>query len=130
MGYSTRTMLEMSAACLLFLAAAASGLWLFQTGSSLADSAYIAGVTQDRTIRQTFTPIAGDGAMSAMEVIHAIAKLEDGDAEIVVDGIRYASPVDLEQWIPAGIPIDARYSVAYERDTEGRMIRCQLRRIP
>jgi len=121
--YATRTMLEMSASCLLFLVAVVSGLWLFQNGATLADTAYLAGMTQDRTIRQTLSPLSVDGRMSGTEVFQAIARLEEGEAEIVVDGVRYASPVNREHWFSDRIQLHGRYSVSHERDTDGRLFR-------
>lgn len=115
-------MLEMSAACLLFLIAAASGLWLFQNGAMLADSAYLVGTKQNRSIQQTLSPLSGDGSVSGAEVFQMIARLEDGDAAIVVNGVRYASPVNREQWFPDSLQLHGRYGISHERDTDGRLL--------
>lgn len=119
-------MLEMSAACLLFLIAAASGVWLFQASAALADSAYVAGTTQNRSIQQTFSPLSGDGSLSGAELFQMIARLEEGDPAIVVNGNRYAAPVNREQWRPDSIQLDGRYSVSHERDTDGRLLNLRV----
>ena len=101
MEHAPRTMLEMSVACLLFLMAATSGLMLFQTGAALNATAYVSGKTLDRNMQMTFSPIAGDGTVSGAEVAQSIARLETGDAEIVVDGVRYVPPIGTRSSPPA-----------------------------
>jgi hypothetical protein len=116
-------MIEMSVSVLLFLTAATSGLFLFQTGAALNATAYVSGATQDRSIRQTLSPLAGDGTLSGAEVVQSIARLESGDAEIVVDGVRYALPIDRDNFIPAGIRLNSQYKATAERDASGRLLR-------
>ncbi|MCY9663728.1 hypothetical protein M5X11_01845 [Paenibacillus alginolyticus] len=123
MEHAPRTMLEMSVACLLFLMAAASGLMLFQTGAALNATAYVSGKSLERNMQMTFSPLAGDGTVSGAEVAQSIARLETGDAEIVVDGVRYVPPLDRDQFIPAGIRLNTRYTVVNERDVSGRLLR-------
>ncbi|OZQ68862.1 hypothetical protein CA600_05425 [Paenibacillus sp. VTT E-133280] len=130
MDYAPRTMLEMSAALLIFLMAAGSGLVLFQTGSSLNSLAYVTGQSQDRNVQQTYLPLSGDGAVSGAEVFQTIARLEDGDAKIVVDGVRFTPSLEREQLTSAGIRLQGRYLPAYERDTSGHLQRLILRSLP
>jgi hypothetical protein len=130
MDYAPRTMLEMSAALLVFLMAAGSGLMLFQNGASLNRLAYVNGQAQDRSLHQTYTPISGDGSVSGAEVLQAIARLDEGDAEIVVDGVRFAPPLEREQLTSAGIRLTGRYRPDYERDASGYLQRLLLRSLP
>ena len=131
MDHAPRTMLEMSTALLVFLMAAGSGLMLFQNGASLNRLAYVNGLDQDRSLHQTYnTPISGDGSVSGAEVLQAIARLDEGDAEMVVDGIRFAPPLEREQLSSAGIRLTGRYRPAYERDASGRLQRLLLRSLP
>ncbi len=123
MEHVPRTMLEMSVACLLFLMAVTSGLMLFQTGAALNATAYVSGKSLDRNMLMTFSPQAGDGTVSGAEVTQSVARLETGDAEIVVDGVRYAPPLERDQFVPAGIHLNARYTVVNERDATGRLLR-------
>ncbi|XID93750.1 hypothetical protein ACF3MZ_04255 [Paenibacillaceae bacterium WGS1546] len=130
MNYAPRTMLEMSAALLVFLMAAGSGLILFQTGASLNSLAYVTGQSQDRNLQQIAVPLSGDGSVSGAEVLQAIARLDDGDAEMVVDGVRFAPPLERERLSSAGIRLKGRYQPAYERDASGHLQRLTLRSLP
>ncbi|MFF3924040.1 hypothetical protein [Paenibacillus lactis] len=123
MEYAPRTMLEMSVACLLFLMAVTSGLLLFQTGAALNATAYVSGKSLDRNIQMTFSPISGDGIASGADVVQSIARLETGEAEIVVDGVRYAPPLDRDQFVPAGIRLNVRYLAVAQRDASGQLLR-------
>lgn len=123
MEHAPRTLLEMSVACLLFLMAVTSGLMLFQTGAALNATAYVSGKSLDRNMLQSFSPLASDGTVSGAEVMQSVARLETGDAEIVVDGTRYVPPLDREQFVHAGIHLNARYMVVNERDSSGRLLR-------
>lgn len=123
MEHAPRTMLEMSVAFLLFLMAVTSGLLLFQTGAALNATAYVSGKSQDRNMQMTFSPLAGDGTVSGAVVLQSIARLETGDAEIVVDGVRYAPPLDRGLFVSAGIHLNARYTAVDQRDTSGRLLR-------
>lgn len=130
MDYAPRTMMEMSVAFLAFLLAAGTGLMLFQNGASLNALAYVSGQAQDRSLHQTASSIVSDGTLSGAEVLHALARLEEGDAEMLVDGVRYAAPLEREQLRATGIHLQAKYMPDYERDTEGRLLRLILRRVP
>jgi hypothetical protein len=130
MDYAPRTMMEMSVAFLAFLMAVGTGLLLFQNGASLNTLAYVSGQAQDRSLHQTANPTVGDGTMSGVEVLHVLARLEEGDAEMLVDGMRYAAPLEREQLRMAGIPLQKKYVPEYERDAEGRLLRLVLRRMP
>lgn len=130
MNYAPRTMMEMSAALLVFLMAAGSGLILFQTGASLNSLAYVTGQSQDRNLQQIAVPLSGDGSVSGAEVLQAIARLNEGDAEMVVDGVRFAPPLEREQLSSAGIRLKRRYQPAYERDVSGHLQRLTLRSLP
>lgn len=123
MEHAPRTMLGMSVACLLFLMAVTSGLLLFQTGAALNSTAYVSGKSLDRNMQQSFSPQAGDGTVTGAEVVQSIARLETGEAEIVVFGVRYVPPLDRDQFVPAGIHLNARYAVVAERDASGRLLR-------
>lgn len=123
MEHAPRTMLEMSVACLLFLMAVTSGLMLFRTGTALNATAYVSGKSLDRNMQRTFSPLTGDGTVSGAEVVQTVARLETGDSEIVVDGVRYVSPLDQDLFVPTGILLNARYSVVTERDASGRLQR-------
>ncbi|MCU6708019.1 hypothetical protein M6D81_04770 [Paenibacillus sp. J5C_2022] len=131
MDYAPRTMMEMSVAFLAFLLAAGTGLLLFQNGASLNSWAYVSGQAQDRSLHQIVSPLlAGDGTMRGTEVLHMLARLEEGDAEMIVDGVRYAAPLEREQLRATGIPLLAKYLPDYERDADGRLLRMMLRRVP
>lgn len=123
MEHAPRTMLEMSVACLLFLMAVTSGLLLFQTGAALNSTAYVSGKSLDRNMQMTFSPISGDGTASGAEVVQSIARLETGEAEIVVDGVRYVPPLDRDQFVPSGIRLNARYLAVAQRDASGQLLR-------
>ncbi|MEK3866900.1 hypothetical protein MHH60_25870 [Paenibacillus sp. FSL H7-0716] len=125
-----RTMLEMSVALLVFLVAAGSGLMLFQNGASLNSLAYVTGQSQDRNVQQSVVPLSGDGTVSGAEVLQAIARLTDGDAEMRVDGIRFAPPLEREQLSSIGIRLMGRYQPIYERDAAGYLQRLTLRSLP
>lgn len=84
---------------------------------------YVSGATQDRSMRQTLSPLASDGSVSGAEVVQSIARLESGDAEIVVDGVHYAPPIDRDGFIPVGIRLNGRYKVTVERDASGGLLR-------
>ncbi|MPY19088.1 hypothetical protein [Paenibacillus glucanolyticus] len=130
MDYAPRTMMEMSVAFLAFLLAAGTGMMLFQNGASLNALAYVSGQVQDRSLHQTANPIASDGTISGAEVLHALARLEEGDAEMLVDGVRYAAPLERERLRVSGIHLQAKYVPQYERDESGRLLRLILRRVP
>lgn len=119
MDHAPRTMLEMSVACFLFLMAVTSGLMLFQTGAALNDTAYLSGKSLDSNMQLTFSPISGDGTISGTEVVQSVARLETGDAEIVVDGVRYVPPLDRDLFVPVGIQLNARYTAFAQRDASG-----------
>lgn len=123
MEHAPRTMLEMSVACLLFLMAVSSGFMLFQTGAALNATAYVSGKLLDRNMQMTFSPIAGDGTVSGAEVAQSIARLETGEAEIVVDGVRYEPSLDRDLFVPVGIRLNARYTAVTQRDASGRLLR-------
>lgn len=122
--------MEMSVAFLAFLLAAGTGLMLFQNGASLNALAYVSGQAQNRSLHQTASPIASDGTFSGAEVLHALARLEEGDAEMLVDGVRYAVPLEREQLRVSGIHLHAKYVPQCERDESGRLLRLMLRRVP
>ncbi|MFC4600317.1 hypothetical protein [Cohnella hongkongensis] len=130
MDYVPRMMMEMSVAFLVFLLAVGTGLLLFQNGALLNTLAYVSGQVQDRSLHQTASPIASDGTISGAEVLHAIARLEEGDAEIIVDGVRYAATLERGQLRVSGIHLQAKYVPQYERDESGRSLRLMLRRVP
>lgn len=130
MDYAPRTMMEMSVAFLAFLLAAGAGLLLFQNGASLNALAYVSGQAQDRSLHQTTSPIASDGTMSGAEVLHALARLAEDDADIFVDGVRYVAPFEWEQLRAAGILPHAKYMPQYQRDESGRLLQLVLRRVP
>lgn len=130
MDHATKKMLEMSVALLAFLMAATSGLMLFQTGSALNALTYLSGRDQDRSLHQTYAPLAGDGTLSGTEVLHMIARLEEGDAEMMVDGVRYATPLNREWLQSANLNLQARYLPSYERDADGRLQRLTVRSLP
>lgn len=130
MDFAPRTMLEMSAALLVFLMAAGSGLVLFQTGSSLNSLAYVTGQSQDRNVQQMNVPLSGDGSVTGAEVLQAIARLEAGDAEMIVDGVRFTPPLKRDQLTPGGIRLQGRYLPAFERDNSGHLERLTLRSLP
>ncbi|WP_246608284.1 hypothetical protein [Paenibacillus agaridevorans] len=129
--YAPRTMMEISVAFLAFLLAAGTGLLLFQNGASLNTLAYISSQAEDRSLHQTVSPLqSGDGTMNGAEVLHMLARLEDGDAEMIVDGVRYAAPIERGQLRATGIPLLAKYLPDYERDADGHLLRLLLRRVP
>lgn len=130
MDYAPRTMLEMSVALLVFLIAAGSGLLLSQNGASLNRLAYVNGLDQDRSLHQTYTPISGDDSVSGAEVLQAIARMDEGDVEMVVDGVLFEPPIDREQLSSAGIRLTGHYRPAYERDASGHLQRLLLRSLP
>lgn len=130
MDYAPRKMMEMSVAFLAFLMAAGTGLLLFENGASLNTLAYVSGQAQNRSLHQSASPIASDGTMSGAEVLHALARLEEGDADMLVDGMRYGAPLEREQLRMAGISLQAKYVPEYERDAEGHLLRLVLRRVP
>lgn len=123
MEHAPKTMLEMSVACLLFLMAVTSGYLLFQTGAALNATAYVSGRSLDRNMQQTFSPLSNDGTVSGAEVLQSVARLETGEAEIVVDGVRYVPPLNRDILVPIGIHLNARYTMAVERDVTGRLQR-------
>lgn len=131
MDYAPRTMMEMSVAFLAFLLAAGTGLLLFQNGTSLNALAYVSGQDQVRSLHQNASPLlAGDGTMSGADVLHALARLEVGDPEMIVEGVRYVAPLEREQLRALGIPLQAKYLLDDERDVDGRLLRVMLRRVP
>ncbi|MBU5672180.1 hypothetical protein [Paenibacillus brevis] len=130
MDYAPRTMMEMSVAFLVFLMAVGTGLLLFQNGASLNALAYVSGHAQDRSLHQSASLVAGEGTMSGTEVLHALARLEEGDAEMIVDGVRYAAPLEREQLRAMSIPLQAKYVPDNERDADGHLLRLLLRRVP
>jgi hypothetical protein len=131
MDYAPRTMMEIGVAFLAFLLAVGTGLLLFQNGASLNTLAYISSQAQDRSLHQTVSPLlAGDGTMSGAEVLHVLARLEEGDAEMIVDGVRYAAPLEREQLRATGIHLLAKYLPDDERDADGHLLRLLLRRVP
>ncbi|MEK3986333.1 hypothetical protein MHB77_23620 [Paenibacillus sp. FSL K6-3166] len=130
MDYAPKQMIEMSVALLIFLMAATSGFILFHTGSSLNSLTYLSGRDQDRSLHQTYSPLAGDGTLSGSEVLHTLARLEEGDAEIIVDGVRYAPSFPRESLQAANVNLQARYVPIYERDTDGRLQRVLVRSLP
>lgn len=130
MDYAPKKMIEMSVALLVFLMAATGGLILFHTGSSLNTLTYLSGRDQDRSLHQTYSPLTGDGTLSGSEVLHTLARLEEGDAEIVVDGVRYAPPVHRESLQAANVNLQTRYVSIYERDIDGLLQRVMVRSSP
>ena len=74
-------------------------------------------------MQMTVSPLSGDGTVSGAEVAQSIARLETGDAEIVVDGVRYVPPLDRDQFVPAGIRLNARYTAVAQRDASGQLVR-------
>jgi len=109
MGFATRSMLEMSVACLLFLLAITSGLGLFTTGTVMAKTAYLVGAELDRSIQQSLSTLAGDGRLSGNEVLHLLVRLEEGTIEIMVDGVRYSAPIKRENGLPSSLGMNVRY---------------------
>ncbi|MCU6711494.1 hypothetical protein M6D81_22615 [Paenibacillus sp. J5C_2022] len=130
MDYAPKQMIEMSVALLIFLMAATSGFILFHTGSSLNALTYLSGGEQDRSLHQTYSPLAGDGTRSGAEVLHTIARLEEGDVEIIVDGVQYAPPLNREWLQAANVNLQARYVPTYERNMDGDLQRLMVRSLP
>ncbi|MFC0213874.1 hypothetical protein ACFFK0_15695 [Paenibacillus chartarius] len=123
MNHSVRTMIDMSFACLVFVAAATAGLLLFQSGAAHLDTAYIAGKAQDRGINPTLSPVAGDGTVSGAEVLQSVGQIGDIGAEIVVDGVRYSPSMEREDIAASAIRLSSRYVPSYERGPDGRLQR-------
>lgn len=123
MGDSTRSMIEVSFATLMFVMALTVGLLLFQTGAALTDTAYVSGRAQDRSVHQTLSPIAGDGSVSGAEVAQSIARMGEEGVSIVVDGVAFAPALERDDFIPTGIRLNGRYEPSYERGPDGALRR-------
>jgi hypothetical protein len=123
MSHSVRTMIDMSFACLVFVLAATVGLLLFQSGSAVLDTTYIAGKAADRSVSPMLSPIAGDGSVSGAEVLQTVAQLGDVGIEIVVDGVRYAPTLEREDIAASAIRLNGRYTPSYERGPDGQLQR-------
>lgn len=130
MDYAPKKMIEMSVALLVFLMAATSGLMLFHTGAALNALTYLSGGEQDRNLHQTYSPLAGDGTLSGAEVLHTIAWLDSNEAEMIVDGVRYASPLHRESLQATNVNLQIRYVPTYERDADGHLQRLIVRSLP
>ncbi len=126
MNTSVRSMIEMSAACLLFLSAITIGLLLFQRGGASLESAFVSGRQQDRSIASTLSPIAGDGMVSGAEVLQTLAQIEQIGVEIVVDSRTYPPTLERDQLNATGLVLAGRYQVKEERDGTGEIIRIRF----
>lgn len=123
MGHSMRTMINMSFACLVFVAAATAGLLLFQSGAALLESTYVSGKAQDRSVVTTLSPTAGDGSVSGAEVLQSMAFIEEIGVEMIVDGRAYPPTTEREQIAGNGIALHGRYSPSHERGLNGELQR-------
>lgn len=123
MNHSVRTMIDMSFACFVFVAAVTIGLLLFQSGAVLLDTAYTAGNALDRSVNPTLSPVAGDGTVSGAEVLQSLASIKETGVEMAVDGTVYPPTMEREQITGSGIRLQGRYLSSYERSADGRLLR-------
>ncbi|THF74387.1 hypothetical protein [Cohnella fermenti] len=126
MNTSVRSMIEMSAACLLFLTAITIGLFLFQRGAAALDTAFVSGRQLDRSIASTLSPIAGDGMVSGAEVLQTLAQIDQVGAEVVVDGRTYPPTLERDQLTATELVLAGRYRAETERDGSGAIIRIRF----
>lgn len=119
MNHSLHSMLEMSVACSLFVIAATSGMWLFQTEAIVLDTTYAFSRQADRNIHATFNPLSGDGTVSGTEVLQTIGAHE---VDVVVDGVLYAAGLDREAIDMSSISIGNRYRVSIQRGPQGELL--------
>lgn len=126
MGYSVRSMIDMSFACLMFVTAVTIGLLLFQSGAASLDVAYGANQLADRSVHSTLSPLAGDGNVTGAEVLQSIAHIEEIGVEIVVDGIVLTPQLEREEVIVSGIRTNGMYRPVYERGPQGELQRIRF----
>jgi len=123
MGHSVRTMIEMSAACLMFVAAVTVGLMLFQSGSAALKWTYESNQMADPHVHSTLSPLAGDGSVSGAEVLQSVAQIRDIGVELVVDGTVYPPDLEKEDVRLSGIRVNGRYKPFYQRGPNGELTR-------
>jgi len=122
-GHSVRTMIEMSAACLMFVAAVTVGLMLFQSGSTALGWTYASNRMADPNIHSTLSPLASDGSVSGAEVLQSVAQIRDIGVELVVDGTVYPPDLEKEDVRLSGIRVNGRYKPSYQRGPNGELTR-------
>ena len=122
-GHSVRTMIEMSAACLMFVAAVTVGLMLFQSGSAALGWTYESNRMADPHVHSTLSPLAGDGSVSGAEVLQSVAQIRDIGVELVVDGTVYPPDLEKEDVRLSGIRMNGRYKPSYQRGPNGELTR-------
>lgn len=123
MNHSVRTMMEISFASLLFLMAATTGLLLFQSGMASLHTTYVSGQTQDRNVKSTLSPIAGDSSVSGAELLQILASFGEDRVDVVVDGTLYPQSLERDQLNATHISLNGSYTPSYERDTRGHLLR-------
>jgi soluble P-type ATPase len=121
MGSSTRSMIEMSFATAVFLAAVILGLLLFQTGFTTMGLTYASNQTVDRNVHPALSAIAGNGQVKGAEVLQTMAKLQEMGIDMVVDGIRYSAQLELENTDVSDIRVNDNYTPTYKRGTSGEL---------
>ncbi len=118
MDHALRSMLELGLACSVFMSAATSGMWLFQTGGATLNTTYTFSRQTDRSVHATLDSLSGDGTVSGAEVLQTIGAHE---VQVVVDGVVYAAGLDREAVNLSPISVDNRFMVSLQRGPQGEL---------
>ncbi|WP_314587774.1 hypothetical protein [Paenibacillus terrigena] len=113
-----RHMLELSVAVIIFLVAMDLFLGSSQITTKGLQQVYEVNASSDRDLKTT-VEIEGQYQVTGADIVAMIGLLEQFDAPIVVDGVRYGPDIHVEDIDLLRIEITKRYNERIERSPEG-----------
>jgi hypothetical protein len=124
MGSTTRNMLYLAVTTVMFMTAALTGYFLFNSISNSLQDTFRSNQEQDRN-QQTVLKVTDPYAVSGAAVLQSIYQIADLDADISVDGYLFPKNLDIDETNVSVIDPSRMYSPRYDRDPTGRLIAVQ-----
>ncbi|MCY7487619.1 hypothetical protein M5X06_11460 [Paenibacillus alvei] len=115
--YHASRMVELAVASILLVVALAVALQMIGSTSSVIRQVDSANQDKDRSVRATIDPIRSKSITGA-DVILFIGQLRT-NVELVVEGLRFTSPIHLDQIQLDAISRTKRYELSVERNEGG-----------
>ncbi|EJW15701.1 hypothetical protein M5X00_18820 [Paenibacillus alvei] len=115
--YHASRMVELAVASILLVVALAVALQMIGSTSSVIRQVDSANQDKDRSVRATIDPIRSK-SITGTDVILFIGQLRT-NVELVVEGLRFTSPIHLDQIQLDAISRTKRYELSVERNEGG-----------
>ncbi|WP_289355744.1 hypothetical protein [Paenibacillus sp. S-12] len=115
--YHASRMVELAVASILLVVALAVALQMIGSTSSVIRQVDSANQDKDRSVRATIDPIRSK-SITCADVILFIGQLRT-NVELVVEGLRFTSPIHLDQIQLDAISRTKRYELSVERNEGG-----------